>query len=499
MLMKKTSDCSSRVSEILFKKLIAPCEGPTSIMSVRHELLRKSYLRKFRSQKSDKKREEATYKKWLSSEQRCFEYNQIIGNCSDFSLLGRLLSEMRSLIEGVIGLQPPKNLFDRRGRFTPGASYSTKRGVHYSLKMDEITVTPDVSLWLRSFAGITSNLAIVPGNRMCAVPKTIEVDRLIAIEPSGNAFLQQCVGGFFKDCLLAKAGINLWDQSVNQDGAFRALVDELATIDLEAASDSVCTELVRAVLPQSWFLALDQLRSKKSLYNGRWRYLDKFSSMGNGYTFELETLIFWACCKAVCRDSDLMVYGDDIIVSQRDAANCIAALGMIGFKTNVEKSFVTGRYFESCGKHYYDLEDVTPIFQKEPIVCVHSAMRAHNRLIRWALRYDDFRVVRGACDYLRKRYGFESCRVPFGVERDDGWLCPPTHITRNIHGDFHTNVVKILQYSESAVNETNCLSYKLYNPSHQNESPKGYPDSALRDTKRTVVRRTVIWRSSLTS
>ena len=499
--MKKLSDQSVLVKELLFSRQSIISFGECNDFSeVRLNLLEANYLRKFNGNQVSSLRSETTFQKWKSSEERCARFNRVIGSCTDFSLLGGLLNEMRVLIASVIGHTPPKGLLKGTGRFSPGASFSTRRGTHYSVKMEELTVTHAVSFFLDCFAGISNNITIVPGNRMCAVPKTTEVDRLIAIEPSGNAFLQQSVGSFFKACLREKANIDLYDQTINQQGAFHAQVDLLATIDLESASDSLCIELVRAVLPHEWFLLLDALRSHKTVYDGKWRYLDKFSSMGNGFTFELETLIFWAACRSVCLDSKLLVYGDDIIVTQRDSANCIAALNMIGFSVNLAKSFTSGRYFESCGKHYFDLEDVTPCYQKEPIVCVRSAMRAHNRLVRWALRgpASDWRVIRKAIKHLRDTFGYQSCIVPFGVDRDDGWLTDPRLIKRDANGDFRTSVLKIHSRTSEKYNEPCCYQYKLYNSRHSNEDPKGYPLVNEGELQRVSVRKTLIWCSTLT-
>lgn len=510
--MKKTNDCSDLVRDLLFKNLSdIPFGECDDYRKVRHYLLRYNYLRKFNDNKSSETKSERTYEKWCSSEVACFTSNQRIGNAAPFSLVGELCDSVRNHIVSVIGETPPTRLFERSCRFSPGASYNTKRGIHYSNKMKVLAVTHAASYYLDAFKGISDFLEVVPGNRMCAVPKTTEIDRLIACEPSGNAFLQQAVGGFFKQRLLDKADIDLFDQTRNQRGAFEALVDGYATIDLEAASDSLSTELVRAVLPHEWFSLLDSLRSHKTLYNGKWRYLDKFSSMGNGFTFELETLIFWATCKSVCQDSQLLVYGDDIIVSQRDANNCINALHLIGFKVNVEKSFLSGRYYESCGKHYYDLEDVTPVYQKEPIVCVRSAMRAHNRLIRWALRGDidsDYKIVRAACQFLRNKFVsaydargklvvFNDCVIPYGVERDDGWLVPGEFIKKDANGDFRTKVLKIHRRTSLKLIEDNCYLYKLYKPLHTNEDPEGYALVDEGDLSHVSVRKTVIWASSL--
>jgi hypothetical protein len=138
--------------------------------------------------------------------------------------------------------------------------------------------------------------------RVTTVPKSSKTDRVIAIEPTGNIYLQTGVGGFFRRCL-KRRGIDLDDQEINQGYAAKALELALATLDLKAASDTVSVELVYELLPPDWAFALDALRSHWALKpSGERVRLEKWSSMGNGFTFELETLIFWALSSSVLED-----------------------------------------------------------------------------------------------------------------------------------------------------------------------------------------------------
>jgi len=83
-------------------------------------------------------------------------------------------------------------------------------------------------------------------------------------------------------------GVNLRDQSVNQRYALLGSIDgSLATIDLSSASDTVSYALVMSLLPSGWFDLLDLFRSECVEVPGGVIELEKFSSMGNAYTFEL--------------------------------------------------------------------------------------------------------------------------------------------------------------------------------------------------------------------
>lgn len=504
--LQNTNDCTPLVKEAIWEKFPFDFTHISTIDELERSdeaavfLLKRDYVRKFSDGTLDEARTARTIDKWDSAEKHCFLTNQRIGSLDDFKPLSKLLKRSRDLVASVIGLVPPSDLFGNLCRFTGGASYSTRRGVHYTKKMACLTVTHEASFFLDAFSGICNDFIVVPGNRMCAVPKTKDIDRLIAIEPSGNAFLQQAVGRHFKHCLKTRVGIDLYDQRPNQSGAFHALVDGLATLDLECASDTVSVEIVRAILPPLWFRLLDELRCKKTcMPSGSWRYLDKFSSMGNGFTFELETLIFWALCKIVVEDSFLLVYGDDIVIPSSHFETCTSLLEMCGFIVNPAKSFSSGPYYESCGHHYFNLDNVTPAYQKEPICDVLSAMRAHNRLVRWALRGTNrFPIISKACRLLRKKFGYLQCKIPYGAERDDAWLYDPSLIMRNRDGDFkcltlHQPTVR----SKAKVYEQKALAYKLYKPDHQNENPKGYVEGVRNPLKEISVKKTLVWVSSL--
>ena len=267
------------------------------------------------------------------------------------------------------------------------------------------------------------------------VPKNAKTHRVIAKEPRANGFLQKGAGGYIRS-RLKRVGVDLDDQVPNQEGASRAFTDGLATLDLKAASDSLSIELVYELLPLEWADALDAIRSRKALLpTGKTITLQKFSSMGNGFTFELESLIFWAISSSVASLLDngtrVLVYGDDIICSAEIADQVIAALAFAGFQTNRSKSFTSGLFYESCGKHYFGGIDVTPVYQKEDIAAASEKIRCGNRLLRVAARFGSghrprkevFTAWRAAW-----RMGGHSRRyqLPFGASGDDGWLLPAT-------------------------------------------------------------------------
>ena len=231
---------------------------------------------------------------------------------------------------------------------------------------------------------------VVPGSKVTTVPKSAKTDRTIAIEPCMNMYVQKGIGTMIRS-RLKRVGVDLSDQGHNQNLAKEAYSMKYATIDLAAASDTVSYELVDLLLPDDWLSALKRCRSHRYTLDRVVSDYHKFSTMGNGYTFELESLIFWATTLYVLKTLKLQgspfgIYGDDIIVPQDAAQPVIDALTAFGFTTNVEKSFVTGSFYESCGKHYLRGEDITPVYVDDRVNSPSRLLWFANSIARWGGR-----------------------------------------------------------------------------------------------------------------
>lgn len=264
-------------------------------------------------------------------------------------------------------------------------------------------------------------------NRVVTVPKNAKTDRTIAIEPDMNLFVQKGFGAVIRS-RLKKVGIDLNDQTRNQHLAMVGSMDEsLATIDLSMASDTLCIALVEALLPPDWLQALKQCRSQQGvLPSGEIIRYQKFSSMGNGFTFELESLIFWALCSSVAdltgeTDRRVSVFGDDIIVPRSIVEPVLGLLLYCGFKTNEEKSFWNGPFRESCGKHYFRGTDVTPFYVRSQIRRLSDVFLLHNNVVRWCNKGSFLDAGAGSgfrdlCEVLRRSapVSWRRPRIPLG-------------------------------------------------------------------------------------
>lgn len=233
-----------------------------------------------------------------------------------------------------------------------------------------------------------STLDVIEGNFAFVVPKNAKTGRFCCYEPHMNIALQLSIGKTIRRRLKQRVGIDLNDQSTNRrlalEGSRSGL---LATIDLSSASDTIATELVRFLLPEKWYSLLDRTRSRHTNYFGSWRRNHKFSSMGNGFTFELESLIFFALCKAVAQSSGVpfhrensCVFGDDIVVPTSIYKGVVSLLEFSGFAVNTAKSFHTGPFRESCGVDAVSGWVITPPMIRPGQRGLNLSIAFHNRL-----------------------------------------------------------------------------------------------------------------------
>ncbi len=237
---------------------------------------------------------------------------------------------------------------------------------------------------LLDFEGDTGVVdVVVHHGRLTFVPKDAKQYRSVVTEPLLSGMYQMAIGDFMKKRLLLRAGLDISDQSINQEFArMGSLTGELATLDLSSASDTVSTELVAFLLPNEWWWFLRRFRSSSVTYKDDVIYLEKFSSMGNGFTFALETLIFYAIAASCCSAGEpVRAYGDDIIVPAHRAKVTIEVLELCGFTINTAKSYVEGPFRESCGADYLLGIDIRPFYFDDLVSC-ERIFSFHNFLIR---------------------------------------------------------------------------------------------------------------------
>lgn len=214
------------------------------------------------------------------------------------------------------------------------------------------------------------------------VPKTMKTPRVIAMEPTHMQYVQQGLRQLIEDATMsndnARCFVSAKSQKPNQWLAREgSLNGTLATLDLSEASDRVSFEHVRALLRNhpTLFGWVDACRSRKAqLPDKSLHELVKFASMGSALCFPFEAMVFLTVVfvgiqntlnRQLTREDivslrgRVRVYGDDIIVPVDYVSSVVRSLEAYGFKVNSKKSFWTGKFRESCGKEYYDGNDVS--------------------------------------------------------------------------------------------------------------------------------------------
>lgn len=356
-----------------------------------------SFLRKHETLKTTFKRKEAALLTFAEGEVACKATNErirryLLGgtkNLPDESHLNGALGK----IDRVLGSFSIDDVLDMSG-WGPGTtilvkgsdtSGARKFDVDSDFTEDAYALFGDVMI--RAYPlweGIRTPRFLV-GNKISTVPKNAKTDRTIAVEPGGNSWIQSGVGRLIRK-RLRFSGYNLDSDLKNQRGAYIGSIDDsLATIDFKAASDTIAIETVRLLLPPKWFQVLDAARSKLYTLDGVVHRSEKFSTMGNGFTFELESLIFLTLGLAVCEnlgvdDSGVSIFGDDLIIPSKCVPELVALCSFLGFTVNEKKSFSSGPFRESCGAYYFDGLDVKPFHLKTDLLYVKDIYRLANAI-----------------------------------------------------------------------------------------------------------------------
>jgi len=408
------------------------------------------FLSKFKGLSLDYDLDQVAMNKFSEFEILCKQTNSRFRNLSlDRQFTGRVVWLHNAIIRKIdrlLGEFSPEEFFSMPD-WGPGASTTLRRrdACSASKFQNEIGITRDLySLisarvfeetyphWHSHLAARGDYPCFEVGNRVVTVPKDATTNRVIAIEPGINLWFQKSLGEMIGR-RLRRVGIDLRDQTKNQRFAKKGSKDSsVATVDLSSASDSIAYSVVEALLPPRWFTLLDTCRSQYGSLNGRVAKWEKFSSMGNGFTFQLESLIFYAityCCAEFLRSDTncVSVYGDDIIVPTDTFSLLSEILAFYGFRVNEKKSHFNSSFRESCGAHYISGFDIKPVYLKDELSTVGSVYRLANSVRRLASR----QMNHLACDSrFRPVFDYLVASVPMALRLripeqlgDGGFIC----------------------------------------------------------------------------
>lgn len=341
--------------------------------------------------------------------------------------------------------------------------------VLHRLYVQAVAVNP---IWsaVESSRAKVRGYAIVRGSRLSFVPKTRKISRTICTEPLCNMLFQKGIAKVLERQLRKASGISFTHQpDKNRKLAQLGSVDgRFGTIDLSSASDSMSLQLVREFFPTevvNWLL-----RARTSLTilpDGSEVELHMVSSMGNAFTFPLQTIFFlslvYGAYKILGIKTDfpygqslgnLAVFGDDIIVERKAYNLVVRLLGICGFSVNVDKSFNEGLFRESCGRDYYCGYNVRGVYL-QTLLGVTDRYSAINRLNVWSASHSV-----SLCETVS--YLLKGCRfmpVPFD-EMDTAGIkvplrCLKKRVTHRFTGGVLYRYVDVVSPSYSVTDVEN--------------------------------------------
>lgn len=336
--------------------------------------------------------------------------------------------KIREIIHRILGEMNDRCIFEIIDRARPGGGQSIglwnkyRTSKTHKLVACDFTCTPKAAMYGKMFLErhawgdyLREDRPLVPvvGTKLAFVPKNISTFRTIAVEPNVNMALQLGVHEYIVPRLL-RHGIDLRDQSVNQAWAKHgSIFGDLATVDFSSASDTISDTLAFHILPRAWYNFLNKIRCDRYDLDGTVEQQSKFSTMGNGFTFALESVMFYAIARSVS-DGTISVFGDDVILETRDYSRFIELSEKLGLIPNRDKSFSTGPFRESCGTDWWRGVCITPLRLQDERVTRNTLHRLYNN---WGKRPSASAVKKYLIKYSKE--SFDHVLYGLANELDD--------------------------------------------------------------------------------
>lgn len=423
--------------------------------------LKKSLLKKFQDTVDTKLTDAVAIDKFMAMNIRCDDWSYSPETLLDEMLYGAFEKRVHALFSGS-EFDHSLEFYIERGRFGPGASVGAN-GYDFFTKIGSGPLTATSPGIYRAYDNYVSTIPywrvaeiirsltygdvnIVSGSVLQCVPKNDSTSRTICTEPALNMFAQLGLGSVIEDLLKTRYQIDLSTQpGINAELArIGSCTGDFFTIDLESASDTISLKMLERFMPKAALSLLKALRSPTTrLPSGELLELRMISSMGNGFTFPLQTALF-ACALAACYDVDdgrdfnpaafasqydcWGVFGDDIVGPTRLYNKMSRLLKLLGFIVNKQKSFNHGAFRESCGADYINGVNVRGVYIKS-LKTQASRYVAINLLNRWSA--DHGVPLTHTLGYLIKKVRFLP--VPLHESDDSGIKLPLTLIRERIN------------------------------------------------------------------
>lgn len=313
---------------------------------------------------------------------------------------------------------------------------------------------------------------VVNYSRLGVVRKNAKTDRTICTEPCLNMLFQRALGEGINNALRSHYG---YDEALQPDrnrelARLGSMYDNTCTIDLSSASDTISLKLCEQILPSWVYAAIEDCRTPVTSYDGKGITLAMVSSMGNGFTFPLETYIFSLITRVTAAEAGLPfrrfdspysdtanygVFGDDIICPTSMFDRLCSRLIYCGFIPNKEKSFSKGYFRESCGADFYDGYNVRGVYIRR-LDRQQDLFSAFNRLQFWSLKHS-YMLYRSLSVLLSKDW--RRCVIPTSDSDISGYKVPASYAPgRGLYSYKYRKLVAVRPFikifRESIVSDT---------------------------------------------
>lgn len=278
------------------------------------------------------------------------------------------------------GVPYAKSYLDEKVRTLSGSKEHCDWFVNTYLPTDDILRDAIASVQ-KAGASVVSDrphLLVTSTLTATAVPKSFKIDRIITPNTVIGAMHSAALGTLIEE-RLKEAGLNIRKLQERQKELAQSASRhrQLVTADLSDASNCFTHEMVNRLIPRRWYTELKRGMIRHVKVGDRTIQMTSFMAMGIGYTFPLETLMFYGVLKALaelCNVSGrISVYGDDLIYPRKLHPYVVRMFPKIGFHLNIDKTFCNDNFRESCGGDYYHGVDVRP-YQPEQVGKVMSRM-----------------------------------------------------------------------------------------------------------------------------
>lgn len=444
--------------------------------------------------------DEAALVKFLECNERCAGVDEL--PATEFEAI--LLGEYRSCLADFfltydrefatwVDLPISKEIISNAARHGPGAAQGAKEQSYYAKHCSStLTATSayvlewfeedaarfDLSAESQVLRSAIYGERVVDGNTLAFVPKKRTISRVTCTEALANMYYQLGLGSVFEEQLRKKFHIDF--RGTTDDGIDRFLNGlplhsrargafvpsqaeynawlarkgsrdgSIATIDLVSASDTISLRRLDDC-PSAVKHWIKSLRSPVTeLPDGRVVTLNMISTMGNGFTFALQTIFFSCAVRAVYRSLGIPVknrsnvasvdyydrdtgnwgvFGDDIVVVSEAYRPLCRLLHLLGFEVNHTKSFNDGLFRESCGSDWLDGQFVRGIYLSS-LMSLQDHFVAFNRLAYWSC-FSGVPLTRSLELIYHAIPPHDRCLVPLH-ENDDAGLKVPQALKEDL-------------------------------------------------------------------